>query len=407
MDYTTLIVLTGSSLLGACAGLVGTFAVLRKRALTSDALSHAALPGLCIAFLILGEKNLHWMLFGAFVSGVLGVALISRLPKISLTREDAAIGLVLSLFFGIGIVLKRIIQDQTTSGSKAGLNNFIFGNTAGMLLSDIILISIVSAICLIAILVLYKEIRAVSFDFGFLAVQGWPAGRLDFLLMILIAVTVIASLPTVGVIMTAALMILPATSARFWTNELGLMLILSASFGIITGICGTLISAQFVNMPAGAITILVGTTLFLLSMFFAPKRGLVSRIVSDRRFQIHVQGQRILMNLFRPTRKVLLTKSNLASLGNLAHRALGKLSQNDLVQVLPNGTLQLTSNGQEEASEIYHAKQIWELYISRDAESAASITTLDFLSLKQELPEALWNSLSQEVLQMQSEGPSR
>src|SRR3569623_1979672 len=216
LSYNTLVVLAGTSLLGAVSGLVGSFAVLRRRSLTGDARAHASLPGLCIAFLIVGGRSLPAMLLGAFISGILGVACISGLRRWTRIKEDAAIGIVLSVFFGFGIVLSEVIQNQTTGGSKAGLNSYILGYTAGMLLQDVYLIAALAGVCLAVIVALYKEFKLTAFDPDFGRALGHPSLALDLLLMALIAVAVVIALPAVGVVLSAALLIIPGAAARFW-----------------------------------------------------------------------------------------------------------------------------------------------------------------------------------------------
>ncbi|MCA9098024.1 MAG: metal ABC transporter permease, partial [Planctomycetaceae bacterium] len=269
LSYNTFIVLVGTSLLGGTSGLIGSFAVLRKRSLTGDALSHAALPGLCLAFMVWGERNLFVMLLGAFLSGLLGIGIISGLRAWTRIKEDAAIGIVLSIFFGAGIVLSRIIQNHVTAGSKAGLDSYILGKTAGMLSYDVYLIAGLALGSLIVVLALSKEFQLISFDIPFAIVQGWPALFLDLVLMSLIAIVVVIGLPAVGVVMMAALLILPGASARFWTERLPTMIQISILIGFLTGVVGTITSATFSLMPAGPLIVLVGTTFFLISVLFA------------------------------------------------------------------------------------------------------------------------------------------
>lgn len=281
----TMIVLAGVSLLGACAGLVGSYAVLRQRALAGDALAHAALPGLCLAFMVVGTRNLPAMLLGAFLSGLLGIAIVSGLRSTTRVKEDAAIGIVLSVFFGAGVVLSSLIQKRFTGGNKAGLESYILGTTAGMLTRDVYIIGGVALACLLTILLLYKEFKVVAFDPGFARVQGWPAVALDLLLMGMIALTVVIGLPAVGVVMVAALLILPAAAARFWTRRFDRLLLLSTLFGTAIGAVGTLASARYSSLPAGPVIVLVGTALFLFSVLFAPRRGAIARIAREWRFR--------------------------------------------------------------------------------------------------------------------------
>jgi manganese/zinc/iron transport system permease protein len=284
MTYTTLVVLAGVGLLGVCSGLVGCFAVLRRRALVGDALAHAALPGVCLAFLILETRSLPAMLFGGFLTGVGGVLCISALRHATRVKADAAIGLVLSVFYGVGVALSGIIVRQSTTGSKAGLESYFLGRTSGILLSDVYLIGAASLACLLVILAVYKELKLIAFDPGFAQVQGWPAFRLDLLLMTMIAVTVIIGLPAVGVVMMAALLIIPAAAARFWTERLGIMLALSALFGLSIGAAGTLITARY-DVPSGPTIVLAGGIVFLISLLVAPRRGVIAQALAEYRFR--------------------------------------------------------------------------------------------------------------------------
>jgi manganese/zinc/iron transport system permease protein len=285
LKYNTLIVLAGVSLLGASAGMVGAFAVLRKRALTGDALAHAALPGLCIAFLILRERNVPAMLLGALATGVAGIMIISALRRWTRVREDAAIGSVLTVFFGLGIVLSKYIQNLAGIGSRAGLDSYIFGKTAGMTRADVYLILLAGAFGLAAVVLLYKEFLSVSFDADFARSLGWPVYGLDLLLMSLVALAVVIGLPAVGVVLISALLIMPGAAARFWTDRLSTLLVLAGIFGFSVGLVGTWLSATFDQLPAGPIIVLTGTALFVTSLLFGTRRGLLARLIDQRRFE--------------------------------------------------------------------------------------------------------------------------
>jgi len=282
LPYNTRIVLLGVTLLGACSGVIGCFAVLRRRSLVGDALSHATLPGVCMAFLIAGEKQFGAMLLGAFLSGLLGIGALAMLKRWTRIKEDAAIALVLSVFFGAGVVLASIIQQGEGSG-RAGWDSFIFGKSAGIVLDDVKLIALLVFSTILIVALCYKEFKLVAFDAEFALVQGWPARTLDFALMLLLLVAVVVGLPAVGILMMAAMLIIPAATARFWTYRLSRMILLSASVGMISGICGTFLSDWIKNMPTGPCIILVATSLFLASFLFAPERGLIARLVAARK----------------------------------------------------------------------------------------------------------------------------
>jgi len=275
--YNTMLVLLGTSLLGAVSGLIGSLAVLRRQSLAGDAFAHAALPGLCVAFMVVGERNLAALLLGAFISGILGLVVVSLLRRYTRIKQDAALGIVLSTFFGLGVVLSRIIQNQTIKGSKAGLDSYILGKTAGIITSDVYLIGSAALLCLIVIVFLFKELELLTFDADFARSQGWPVAGLDLILIFLLGLVVVIGLPAVGVVMMAALLILPGVTARFWTDRLAVMLPVSVGFGVITGAVGTWLSANYANLPAGPIIVLVGAALFLFSSVFAPRRGLIAR----------------------------------------------------------------------------------------------------------------------------------
>lgn len=404
LTYNTLIVLTGTSLLGACAGLVGSYAVLRRRALVGDAISHAALPGLCAAFLILGERSLPAMLAGALASGVLGVATVAFLRWATRIKEDAAIGIVLGVFFGAGYVLSQLIQQRVTSGSKAGLDSYILGKTAGMIYSDIVLIGGVATLCLLIVVVLFKEFKVVSFDPGFARVQGWPAARLDLLLMTLVAVTVVIGLPAVGVVLMSALLIIPGAAARFWTDRLGKLLGLSALFGGVIGGVGTLLSAQFSWSPAGPVIVLAGTCLFLVSMLLAPQRGAIARFVGQYRFRQQIRQQNMLRLAFEltsfdatqsATSPFTLTEVLRHSSEPVvaARQLLAQLSKHGYLTREKVDIFRLTPAGRRRAAQLERGFRLWELFLTEHADLAGSYVDLDAESIDRVLPATMVSEL--------------
>lgn len=269
----TSLVLIGTVLLGMTAGLVGTFAYLRRRALAGDVIAHAALPGLCLAFLVTHSHSVGVLLIGALITGVAGAFLMSLLRRITRLRDDAILGAVLSIAYGLGIALTRTIQNDYRNERGADLESFIIGRAATMLTGDVVQIAVTAVACAVAVLLIYKELKLLSFDESFCHVQGWPTTALDLGLMFLTAVTVIVGLPAVGVVLTAALLIIPAAAARFWTDRLMHMMIISSAIGGISGAAGTLLSARLDQMPTGPLVVLTAALLFIVSWFAAPRRG--------------------------------------------------------------------------------------------------------------------------------------
>lgn len=281
LDYNQALVLQGASLLGAAAGVIGCFAVLRRRALTGDALAHAALPGLCLAFIFFRERSMPVLLLGAATSGVLGIGVITALRRWTRIKEDAAIAIVLSVFTGLGAVLLSVVP-RLEGGSRAGLSSFVFGSTAGMNSQDLLLIAGLSLATLIVVGAAFKEFKLVAFDPAFARVQGWPAFAIDFALMLLIVVAIVIGLPAAGVLLMAALLVIPGAAARFWTDRLHVMLVLSGLFGMTAGALGTAFTIVFTRVPTGPAIILVATAIFVGSMLTAPGRGIFARLRLQR-----------------------------------------------------------------------------------------------------------------------------
>lgn len=278
--YNATLVLVGATLLGVAAGAIGAFALLRKRALMGDALSHATLPGIALAFIIstaLGGqgRSLPVLLLGAAASGVVGVITVQLITRHSRIREDAAIGIVLSTFFGFGAVLITHIQTMTT-GTQGGLTHFILGQTAAMQRGDAITIAAVAFACLAGATLFFKEFRVVCFDREYAAAQGWPVERIDLVMMAIVIIVTVIGLQTVGLILIVAMLIIPAASARFWSDRLSTMTALSAVLGGLSGALGASASAMWSDMPAGAVIVLVAGSLFALSFLVAPRRGVVA-----------------------------------------------------------------------------------------------------------------------------------
>ncbi|NOU96795.1 iron chelate uptake ABC transporter family permease subunit [Paenibacillus sp. LMG 31456] len=278
LDPNTQWILLGSVLLGLSSGVLGSFAYLRKQSLMGDALAHAALPGICIAFMLTGSKSIFFFLIGAAVAGLIatfGVGFVTRNSRI---KQDSALGIVLSVFFGLGIVLLTQIQ-HSDSGNQSGLDKFLFGQAASMVQSDVIVMAIVALVLVLACTLLFKEFKLLSFDSGFAKGLGYPVAFLDQLLMFLIVIAVVVGIQAVGVVLMSALLITPAVSARYWTERLGVMVVLAGFFGAVSGFAGTLISTTANNLPTGPLSVLAATSLFLISVVFAPRRGVLSKVL--------------------------------------------------------------------------------------------------------------------------------
>ncbi len=283
-DYTLRIVVLGSALLGAVSGILGTFAVLRREGLVGDALAHAALPGICLAFMVTGARTPLILMIGAALSGWLGTLVLLRLVRDTKLEEDAGLGIVLSVFFGVGIVLLTFIQ-RGENAAQAGLDRYLFGQAATLLEEHVITMSVLGLAALVVLALLYKEFKVLTFDPTFAASIGLPAGRLNVILMSLVVVAIVIGLQTVGVVLMAALLVGPAAAARQWTDRLRNMILISGLIGAVAGATGALISVSAERIPTGPMIILSLTVLVVFSLLFGRARGLVWEWLRPRRVQ--------------------------------------------------------------------------------------------------------------------------
>lgn len=299
-DYNTRVVLAGTLLLGLASGLVGAFMVLRKKALMADAVSHATLPGLALAFLIMASaggtgKNLGGLLLGATCTGLLGMGAVQMIRSTTRLKEDAALGIVLSVFFGLGVALMGLVQKMET-GSAAGLESFIYGKTASMLASDGWRIALAAGSITALCLLLFKVLAVVCFDPDYARAQGWPVAVLDGLLMGMVVAVTVVGLQAVGLILVVALLVTPAAAARFWSDDLRHMVGLSALIGGLSCVLGALWSALVPDLPAGAMMVLVAALFFVISLLAGRARGVVARAWRYRRMvrrlqEAHARGE--------------------------------------------------------------------------------------------------------------------
>lgn len=296
--FNTNVVIAGTTLLGLAAGVIGVFALLRKRSLVADALSHATLPGLALAFLLapalgLAGRSLPVLLAGAAASGVLGVACVHALLRHRRIHEDAAIGIVLSVFFGAGVVVLSWIQRHAPAGA-AGIDAFIYGQTAAMRLSDAVLMGGIALAAIVVVALLFKEMSLVCFNASFARAGGWPVGAIDAAMMGLVVLVTVAGLQAVGIILVVALLVIPPVAARFWTDRLPRLVVVAAVIGAGSGYAGAVLSSLLPRKPAGAVIVLAAGAVFALSMFLAPTRGVVAVALRRVRLHLRIAGEHVL-----------------------------------------------------------------------------------------------------------------
>lgn len=370
-DANTRVVMLGIVPLGLAAGVIGSFAVLRRRALLGDAVAHAALPGVCVAFLLAGGKHFATLLLGAIVFGVLSAGLVSLLRSWTRVKDDALLAMVIGGSFGLGAVMLKPIQ-RSAGGSAAGLEGFIFGKAASMVRADAITIGIACAVVLAIAILLYKELKLLCFDEEYGASQGWRVRTLDLILMLAICICVVAGLPAVGVVLMVALLVIPAVTARMWTDRLGIMLLLAGVLGVACSAVGVALSASLKGAsmiaggwPTGPLIVIVAAIAFVLSVFIAPRRGVLANALRRWRFRRKVTLQHLLRSLFEreelgepgwPARAEASTIQRAMRLGLIEHGAGGELA--------------LTDSGRTEAARVVRAHRLWELFLIQQVDIA-------------------------------------
>jgi manganese/zinc/iron transport system permease protein len=297
-DYTIQNVAMGAALLGIISGVLGSFAVLRQQSLLGDTLSHAALPGVCLGFIVAGSRHLGSILAGALVTGALAALVMLVLTRNSRLKTDAGLGISLSVFFAIGIVLLTYIQGSGNA-SQGGLDSFLFGQAAAILRSDLWVMGAITAAALALVTAFWKEFKLVTFDPVFAASIGLPVVALEVTLTVMIALAVVVGLQMVGVVLMAAMVIAPATAARQWSRRLEGMVVLAASIGVVSGVFGAVLSATTRGLATGPLIILSVSAIVIFSLLVAPGRGLVWEAVQHWTNRRRLRSQQVLTTLYR------------------------------------------------------------------------------------------------------------
>lgn len=410
----------GAGLLGATAGLIGSYAVLRRRALLGDVLAHASLPGICLAFLITGMRETSILALGAMVTGVMSVFCVALAVRWTRTREDAAMGVALSSFFGLGVVLLTVIQ-ANSDGSQAGIDSYLFGEIASLRNQDILILGIAAIVAGGACAALHKELKLFCFDEEFARSLGWNTVLLDFAVMSAVVGVVVLGLPVCGVVLIAAMLIYPAAAARYWTNQLSKLVIIATLIGAVAGVSGVLLASPFVaegttlgNLirnpdgglpPPGPVIVLCGSFLFLMSVLFAPNRGLIAAALRRRILHGRIQREHLLRSLYEIVehhgprdREVATSELDTLYRANrwTAWRTLIYAEQAGLIET-PGESIRLTSKGVEEASRVTRVHRLWELFLVRRVDIAPDHVDRDADDVEHALPAELIKELEDEL----------
>ena len=406
-DSNTLWVVLGVLALGIASGTVGAFLVLRRRALTADAISHATLPGIAVAFILmigigLTGKSLSGLLLGAYIAGMLAMVVMVLIRRTTRLQDDAAIGIVLSVFFGLGICLLSFIQQMPT-GNAAGLETFIFGKAATMLSADAQLIGVTSLVVIIIVALFFKELGALCFDESWAAARGWSVTALDFLLTGLVAMVTVLAIQSVGMVLAIALLIIPASTALLWSRRLVVVVVVSAAGGGFSAWLGAMVSASIPRMPTGPVIVLVCAVLFFLSLLVG-RTGVLQRWLSRRTLSRRVDRQHLLRACWEVHEQrgdgpigfdVLLARRSWSEAKLTA--VVDRCCRHGLLDRSEAGTVQLTDAGRGRARQVVRNHRLWEAYLIHHADIAPSHVDRDADAIEHVLDADLVRSL-EEVL---------
>jgi manganese/zinc/iron transport system permease protein len=370
-DVNIRYVALGTVLLGASSATVGCFTFLRKKALVGDTIAHSILPGICLSFMIFETKDPLMLLLGAMVSGWLSVYIVDYISANSKIKPDTAIGLTLSVFFGVGVLLLTHIQ-HSGNAAQAGLDKFLFGKAASLVQNDVITFGIVSVLLIGTIILFFKQFSLISFDLHFAKTIGIPVRTFEVILSIITVLAVAIGIQTVGVVLMAAMLITPAAAARFWTDKLKVMIIIAAIIGGVSGLFGAFISYTAPSMPTGPWIVVVLSFIAIFSMLVAPKNGAISKIRKQKKNQRKILEDNIIKLLYKLGEKEndffknrsITTFKNFREIPEKKFLKGLKILRRKNQVVLVNDLWVLTEEGKKAGMRIVRIHRLWELYLT-------------------------------------------
>lgn len=367
-DPTLQKALLGSLFISICAALVGVFTYYQKKSLVGDAVSHSVFPGICMAFIISGTKNPIFLLLGAFLAGWLSIVSFDFLLRDKRIKSDAALASVLSVFFGLGILLLNHIQNGGNA-NQIGLQHFLMGNVAAMSSQDVLTYGLISSFVSLMIILFFPVFKLISFNKDFAQSKGYKVKSIQFLFSSLIVICIAIGINAVGVILMAALLITPASSARWWSNKLERIAVLAAFFSVVSATIGAYISFSFDRMPAGPWMVIVLSIIAIISILFAYPKGVIYGAFKRRKAQEKMLVENVLKSFYHIEEREGQANISAVQLANTRSYDGAKLSS--ALRILKKRSLvlttgqnyQLSQSGREEARRIIRLHRLWELYL--------------------------------------------
>lgn len=350
-------------LLGVSCGLLGTIVVVRRMALTGDMISHAVLPGVVAGLAWSETRNPLVVLACAVVAGVAGSAALNAILRHTRLKPDAALALVLSVFFAFGIAMISRLQ-------PSGVQAFLYGQVAAIDRRDLLLLAVATALTLVAVPAAFHLLRVLSFDPMFSRIIGLPVRAVETVFFLLLTVTIVVAMQAVGVVLVTAMLVTPAAAARFCTRSLSTTAVLACLFGAIGGVGGVWISTLRDGLPTGPLMALAVTAVFAVCAVVGPRHGWLPHWLRRRRERVRIRGEDILKHLWHieETAGAVADRSpgELSGVFGASRRALRRFSARGLLD-RGGGRVRLTERGRKRATELVRAHRLWERYLTERA----------------------------------------
>ncbi len=405
-DASLRLALLGCMLLGLNCGVLGGFIIVRRMSLVGDTLSHAVLPGIALGFLWNMEKDPVAILLGATLVGGLAMFVVSAITRTTRLKEDAAMGLVLSSFFAIGMCLFKMIE-RLPSGSKSGLDKFFFGQAAALTEGDVMLMSVTAGITLLFVVLGYRGLLTLSFHQAYGESLGMPVGLLHHGMMLFTAFAVVTAMQAVGVVLVSAMLIIPAATASLLTDRMHRLLIYSALIGVGTAAFGAFLSFLSSNLPTGPFMVLSGAFLFTLAFLFSPRQGWLTRLWRQKSQRERIERENTLKAMYhiKERREHLEEGITLLELAEARREPLEQIRARGqqlvhlhLATLTDDGSmLHFTPAGLQKACAIVRNHRLWELYLTNIMQYGADHVHEDAEKIEHVLGEDMVRQLERQL----------
>lgn len=353
--------LISSLLIGLTCGVIGCFIVLRNMSLIGDALSHSILPGIFLSFLIFGYSTIGFFA-GSVVAGIVTAVAITWIQQNLSTKSDAAIGIVFTVMFSIGVIGISYLSGQ--GGVHLDLQDFLFGDVLGVGSEDLILTALVAVYCVASVALFYRYLFITTFQPTIAQTMGISVSAIHYFLMLMLSFAVVAALRSVGVILVVAMLITPASTALLLNDELRRVLVIAGVLGMLSALLG-MVAAIIFDMPPGPAMVIVATLIYFMAAFFAPQKGILIRSYRSRQQRLKIEREDILRQGIKHKAKPSFSRQvltdNLGYTDSKINKRLKEMTADNMVSVVGD-QISLTAKGRMAADRLVRAHRLWESY---------------------------------------------